>query len=126
MKNFLILVFMLGLFAIGCSSPPDIVQPASTQTEFIQVANMPVQATVMYTVDETVLPVPDTPEPVKWLDENLLLAVGSVITIVYEFLARKIPTSKTLSLFGNLTKLINWFVPDKSKNGGEFAVRDKL
>lgn len=126
MKNFLILIFLLGMFAVGCSHAFEKAKPQSAQTEFVQVAGIPVHATVMNAVDETALPVPDNPTPVKWLDENTLLAVGSIIGIVYEFLARKIPTSKTLSIVGNLYKLLNWFIPDKSKNGGELAVRDKL
>lgn len=125
-KSFLCLIFLIGLFASSCTAPPDKAMPRSTQTEFVQAADLQVQAYVMNAVDETALPVPDNPTPVKWMDENLLLAVGSVIGIVYEFLARKIPTSKTFTIFGNLYKLFNWFVPDKSKNNGELAIRDKL
>lgn len=125
-KSFLCLIFLIGLFALSCTAPPDKAKPQSTQTEFVQVADHAVRADIIYAADETALPNPDNPTPVKWLDENTLLAVGSVLGIVYEFLARKIPTSKTLSIFGNLYKLINWFIPDKSKNGGELAVRDKL
>ena len=126
MKNFLILIFLLGLFAVGCSPPPDKAKPQSSQTEFVQVTDQAINADVINAIDETAMPSPDTPVPVKWLDENLLLAVSSVIGVAYEFLARKIPSSKTLSIIGNLYKLLNWFIPDKSKNGGTLAIRDKL
>jgi len=126
MKRFILaFIFLIGLFAISCSSPPDKThQPASTQTEFVQTANQ-VQADLIYAVDETVVPTPDTPAT-KWLDENTLTAVFGIVAVVYEFLARKIPTSKTVSIIGNLYKLLNWFVPDKSKNGGTLQIRDKL
>ena len=127
MKNFLILcICLIGLFAVGCSSPPSKVKPVSTQTSFVQAADMQVQAYVINAVDEAALPAPDTPAPVKWVDENLLLTIATVLGTVYEFLVRKIPTSKTLSLVGNAYKLINYFIPDKSKNGGTLTVRDKL
>jgi len=126
MKNFLILIFLIGLFAVGCSSPPsDNAKRTAQPTEYVQVVDQ-VQADVMNAVDETALPAPDTPAPVKWLDENLLLAALSVIGVAYEFLARKIPSSKTLSIIGNVYKLLNWFIPDKSKNGGTLQIRDKL
>ena len=128
MKNFFRLIFLLiGMFAIiSCSSPPDKSVKPAAQTQYLQAADLQVQADVIYAVDETVLPAPDTPAPIKWLDENTLTAVMGLVALVYEFLARKIPTSKTVSIIGNLYKLLNWFIPDKSKNGGTLQIRDKL
>lgn len=126
MKNFVLtILFLIGLFAISCSSPPDNVKSAGTKTEFVQAADLQVHADVLYAVDETALPAPDTPAT-KWLDENTLSAVLGIVAVVYEFLARKIPTSKTVSIIGNIYKLLNFFVPDKSKNGGTLQIRDKL
>ena len=123
----LILIFLIGIFCFACSAPSDIgLKQPKENTDLIHASDANVQADVIYAVDETALPVPDTPEPVKWLDKNLAVAVTSILGIAYEFLVRKIPTSKTLSIFGAAYKLLNFFIPDKSKNGGTLQIRDKL
>ena len=125
MKRILMFIFLLGLFAIGWSTPPSGNVSKSVETEFVKAADQ-VQADVIYAADETALPTPDTPVPVKWVDENLLTMASGILLLVYEFLALKMPTSKSISILGNLYKLLTFFVPDKSKGGSQFSIRDKL
>jgi len=125
MKRILVFIFLIGLFAIGWSTPPPDNVSKSAETGFMKVADQ-VQVDVIYAADETVLPTPDTPAPVKWVDENLLTMASGILLLVYEFLALKMPTSKSISILGNLYKLLTWFVPDKSNKGGQFSIRDKL
>jgi len=125
MKRISMSIFLIGLFAMGWSAPPPDLVKQSPQTGYVKAGDQ-VQADVIYAVDETALPVPDTPVPTKWLDENLLQTISGVILLLYEFLALKMPTSKSISILGNLYKLLTWFVPDKSNKGGKFSIRDKL
>jgi len=125
MKNLLIIVFMIGLFIVGCSSPPEKMKPASAQTQFVQVADVQLQVPVMNAVDQTAQPAPETPVPIKWVDENFWSTISGVLLLVYEFLALKMPTSKSISILGNLYKLLTWFVPDKSSSGGQFSISNK-
>lgn len=125
MKRILMCVFLIGLFALGWSIPPPDLVKQSAQTEFVKAGNQ-VQTDVINAVDETVLPSQDIPAPVKWVDENLLTMASGILLLVYEFLALKMPTSKSISILGNLYKLLTFFVPDKSKGGGQFSIRDKL
>jgi len=125
MKRILMSIFLIGLFAVGWSTlPPDPVKQ-SPQTGYVKAGDQ-VLADVIYAVDENVLPAPDTPAPIKWLDENLLTMASGILLLVYEFLVLKMPTSKSISILGNLYKLLTWFVPDKSNKGGQFSIRDKL
>jgi|GEM_PF-1314048 len=125
MKNLLILVFMIGLFIVGCSSPPEKMKPASAQTQIVQVADVQLQVPVMNAVDQTAQPAPDTPAPIKWVDENFWSTISGVLLLAYEFLALKMPTSKSISILRNLYKLLTWFVPDKSSSGGQFSISNK-
>ncbi|HZK96697.1 MAG TPA: hypothetical protein VFC67_21035 [Prolixibacteraceae bacterium] len=125
MKRILMFIFLIGLFAIGWSTPPPGNVNQSAETVFVKAADQ-VQADVIYAADETALPTSDTPAPVKWVDENLLTMASGILLLVYEFLALKMPTSKSISILGNLYKLLTFFVPDKSNKGGQFSIRDKL
>jgi hypothetical protein len=125
MKRILLFIFLIGLFAIGWSTPPPDNVSKSAKTGFVMAADQ-VQADVIYAADETALPTSDTPAPLKWVDENLLTMASGILLLVYEFLALKMPTSKSISILGNLYKLLTWFVPDKSNKGGQFSIRDKL
>ena len=125
MKRILISIFLICLFALGWSFPPPDPVKQSPQTGYVKAGDK-LQADVIYAVDETVLPAPDTPAPVKWVDENLLTMASGILLLVYEFLALKMPTSKSISILGNLYKLLTWFVPDKSNKGGKFSIREKL
>jgi hypothetical protein len=123
MKRFLLIsFFLLGLFAMSCA-PPDVSRKADFKTVYADLHQ--VQAPVIMTAaDDASLPAPDT--PVKWVDENLDNMIVGIVFSIYEFLALKIPTSKTISVIGNLYKLLTFFFPDKSKGGGTFDIRDKL
>ena len=150
MKNLLILTFLIGLFAFSCRPSPGKVTSANAQTQFAQVADLQAQVLdcsflfkksitqfaqvadlqaqvpVINAADQTTLPTTDTPAPIKWVDENLWSTLSGVLLLIYEFLALKMPTSKSISILGNLYKLLTWFVPDKSNKGGQFSIRDKL
>ena len=99
--------------------------PASAQTQFVQVPDVQLQVPVMNAVDQTAQPAQDTPAPIKWVDENFWSTIFGVLLLVYEFLALKMPTSKSISILGNLYKLLTWFVPDKSSSGGQFSISNK-
>ena len=126
MKNLLILSFLIGLFAFSCRPSPEKVKTANAQTQFVQVADRQAKVPVFSAVDQTTLPTPDSPAPIKWVDENLWSTLSGVLLLIYEFMALKMPTSKSISILGNLYKLLTWFVPDKSNKGGQFSIRDKL
>jgi len=49
---------------------------------------------------------------------------SGIFVLLYEFLVLKLPTNKTLSLIGNLYKLLTRFIPDRSANGGKFDIKD--
>lgn len=51
----------------------------------------------------------------NWVDENFWSTVSGILLLVYEFLALKMPTSKSISILGNLYKLLTWFILDKFK-----------
>ena len=122
MKN-LILIFLIGLLTFACSAPPDKVKRTDQPVEFVQSAsvNQQIQVDFIYAADQTVVPA-----PINWVDENLWTTLSGVLLLIYEFLALKMPTSKSISILGNLYKLLTWFIPDKSKNGSQFSIRDKL
>ena len=126
MKN-LILIFLIGLFTFACSAPPDKVKQTDQTVEFVQAASFDqqVQVDFIYAADEAGT-VSGAEAPINWVDENLWTALSGVLLLIYEFLALKMPTSKSISVLGNLYKLLTWFIPDKSKNGSQFSIRDKL
>jgi hypothetical protein len=119
------LIFLIGLFVINWSTPPPDPINQSSQTRFVNM-NDQVQADIIYAVDETVLEAPDTPKKTKWVDENLWQTMSGIVLLAYEFLALKLPTSKSISILGNVYKLLTWFIPDKSNKGGQFSIRDNL
>lgn len=125
MKKLLMCIFLIGLFALGWSNPPPDHVKQNTDAAIVTSMDQ-VEADVIYAVDETAVPAQDTPAPKKLVDENLLQTVSGVVLLVYEFLALKLPTSKSVSILGNLYKLATWFVPDKSSKGGKFSIRNKL
>lgn len=125
MKKILMCILLIGVFAFGWSTPPPDHSKQSTNAVFVQSGNQ-VQTDVIYAQDETPVPSPDTPAPKKWVDENLWKTMSGVVLLVYEFLALKMPTSKSISVLGNMYKLLTWFVPDKSSKGGQFSIRDKF
>ncbi|MFZ4705475.1 MAG: hypothetical protein ACOYMF_05650 [Bacteroidales bacterium] len=121
MKNLLMIIFLIGIFAIGCSSPPDIVKPQKAQTEFIQVADLQVSVPVLNVQDETKLPAPDTPfNMADFLKNNaaeLILALFAFLKVVVNLT----PTSKDNKIFGMLDTFINWIVPNFKTGGGKIT-----
>jgi hypothetical protein len=123
MRN-LIFIFLIGLFAFSCASPNYGPKQSTSKVEVVQAVSHQTSVPVIMVADDATLPAPDT--PVKWIDENFWTFVTGIVFSLYEFLALKLPTSKSVSLIGNLYKLLTWFFPDKSKDGGTFSIRDKL
>jgi len=64
------------------------------------------------------------PSAPNWMDSNLWTMGSGIFVLLYEFLVLKLPTNKTLSLIGNLYKLLTRFIPDRSANGGKFDIKD--
>jgi len=64
------------------------------------------------------------PSSPNWIDSNLWTMGSGIFVLLYEFLVLKLPTNKTLSLIGNLYKLLTRFIPDRSVNGGKFDIKD--
>ena len=122
MKN-LILIFLIGRLTFAYSAPPDKVKRTDQVVEFVLAVSVDqqVQADIIYATDEA-----GVSAPINWIDENLWTTLSGVLLLIYEFLALKMPTSKSISVLGNLYKLLTWFIPDKSKNGSQFSIRDKL
>ena len=118
MKNLLTVFALIGILILAYGPPP--------MVKTLAPPSGIVRADVIYAVDETALPESGAPGPVKWVDENFWQSVSGILLVIYEFLALKIPTSRSVSVIGNLYKLLTWFVPDKSKQGGQFSIRDKL
>ena len=122
MKNILV-VFLAAimLFIVSCISPPNKAKADQAKPQVTQVIDNPVQATVMFAVDDVT---PVAPAPATgWLDNNLIGAISGVVLAVYELLVRLIPTSKSISIVGWIYKLINLFIPDKSATGGSFDIK---
>jgi hypothetical protein len=125
MKKIFLMIFVVGLFAVGISASPDLGARSNVQTVFVRAVDQ-VQAPVMNAVDEVVLQAPEDPVSIKWIDENFWNMISGLVLLFYEFLALKLPTSKSVSIIGNLYKLLTWFFPDKSKNGGIFTIGNKF
>ncbi len=127
MKKLLILVFMIGMFTLSCSSPPDYaLKPNVTKSDYVMAADLQtgnqISATVMNAQDVTVLPVPDTPVPAKknWILENwaaLVLGIMGFAKIVVNLT----PTQADNAIFGLLDNFINMLIPNLKKGGGKFT-----
>ena len=126
MKKLLICIFLIGLFAIGYSPPPDVgAKQIIAKTEFAQAVDQ-VQAPVMnvvYSVDVTALPVPDTPERVNWMIEIPALAVLSTNR---ELIENEMYSSNNILTLNETIELSTHYRPDRSLNNGQLAIRDKL
>ncbi len=125
MKNLLAVFALIGILLLAYSPPP-MEKTLAPPSGIVLASDRNLQADLIYAVDETVVPAAGTPQPVNWVDENFWQSVSGILLVIYEFLALKIPTSRSVSVIGNLYKLLTWFVPDKSKQGGQFSIRDKL
>lgn len=120
-----IFIFLIGMLLMACSSPPAKQAEAEQQVYQLADAGGGTEA-VMTVADEATIQTDADVGQKKWIDDNLWTAVSGIVLIVYEFLALKLPTSRTVSIIGNLYKLLTLFVPDRRKSGGTFDIRDKL
>jgi len=125
MKNLLSVFALIGILILAFGPPP-MEKALAPPSGIVMASDRNVQADVIYAVDEPALPSAGATGPVNWVDGNFWQAVSGILLVIYEFLALKIPTSRSVSVIGNLYKLLTWFVPDKSKLGGQFSIRDKL
>jgi hypothetical protein len=119
MKKLLMIVFLIGLIAYSCSSPPDSVKPTKAQTVFVQAADLQVSVPVMNAVDETALPAPDT--PANGITDFLKNNAASLILALLAFLkviVNLTPTEKDNKVFGLLDTFVNWIVPNFKAGGG--------
>ena len=123
----LICIFLIGLFAIGYS-PPDVgAKQITVKTEFAQSVDQ-VQAPVMnvvYAVDVTVLPVPDTPAKVYWMIE---IPIFAVLSTNRELTEHSLYSSNNILITNETSELLSLYRyrPDKTLNLGQLANRDKL
>ena len=125
MKNLLTVFALIGILILAYGPPP-MEKALAPPSGIVLASDRGIQADVIYAVDEPALSAAGATGPVKWVDENFWQTVSGILFVIYEFLALKIPTSRSVSVIGNLYKLLTWFVPDKSKQGGQFSIRDKL
>ena len=123
MKKVLILiVFLIGLLALSCSSPPDknVVDKQSSPVTSTSLSDLSVP--VIYAQDVTTLPAVDSPAPAtgNLLKDNwagLLLGLMGFIKIIVNLT----PTQADNNVFGLLDNLINWLIPNLKKGGGKFT-----
>lgn len=122
MKNLLLIIFLIGLVAVGCSPPPETVKPQKSQSEFVQASDLNPQVTIMYVAEDATLPVPDTPAPSvsDFLKNNaaeLILAFFAFLKVVVNLT----PTERDNKIFGLLDTFINWIVPNFKVGGGKIT-----
>lgn len=135
MKNFILLLFSFALLvATGCGNKQTTDPPASDQVEYVQALDVQ-QAAVSTQLDAPVLLVQDQSDPglsapeasyndilnlpkkgddpavwIRWI-------IGVAVVVVYELSVRKITTTKSISIFGLIYRLLNFLFKDKSLNG---------
>jgi hypothetical protein len=122
MKNLLMIIFLIGIFAIGCSSPPDMVKPQKAQTVFVQATDLQVSVPVLNVADEATLPEPDT--PVQSVGDFLKNNAAELILALFAFLkvvTNLTPTARDNKIFGMLDTFINFLVPNLKKGGGKIT-----
>jgi hypothetical protein len=145
MKNLIFLFSLVIIIGIGFSGCQDKAPPGKmVQDEFAMRVDQPsydVQYAVMLTETQTKpstpvmresLPVTlasmeggdgEAPPAGKWWLNYAIEIVCTVLFFLYEIIARRKPTSRSLSIITNLLRLINWFVPDKAEYGKKFDIK---
>lgn len=120
-KEFMCLILLIGLFAMGFTSlPPDNVKRTDQPSEFVQAISVDQVSVVNYVfsaVDPAALPAPDTPAQINWMTEipTMVLSVNS------ELSAHEMCSSS----LDNINRA-NCYLPDKSYNGVLISIRDKI
>ena len=123
MRNyFLLCVFLVGLFAIGCSSPPtSSLKPDTSTSLSVLSSGQAIQAPVIFAQDVVPAVPPDNNPP-----DYLFTSIAGILVAVYELAVRLIPTTKSFSALAFIYKILSAIVPDRAQNGGTFRIRDKL
>jgi len=121
MKNFLLLIALVGMFAIGCSSYEKNAPPKS-QTQFVQAIGVGPQATIIRAADETSVPLDPAPTPgVKDFLKNNVAELALGLLAFLKIIVNLTPTKADNKIFGLLDNLINWIVPNFKAGGGKFT-----
>ena len=123
MKKILIFIFLIGMFVVACSSPPDTVKPKVTKSEYVQASDlMVVNAPVLNAADETALPVPESPAKGigDFIKTNWAVLIFPFLAFI-KVIVNLTPTEKDNKVFGMLDTLINWLVPNYKSGGGKFT-----
>ena len=127
MKNIFLCIFLIGLFAFGCTSPPDYgpkqlnskIELTKAVDHFqITEAVDHFQVPVIFAVYEMVLPAPDKPVIVMWTEQYGELTLKPP--------ALKIKSTRISSKAIDNYQLKTFYVADKSKDAGTLSIRDKL
>ena len=123
-KLFTCLIFLIGLFALSCTAPPDRMQPTNQPTEYAQFISVDqvMQADFIFVANLVVLPSPDTPI----LTNGMTEITKAVILSAESRSAHKMYSSDYESNVNNNSLLSTFYIPDKSSKDGNFSNRDKL
>lgn len=121
MKKILMLVFMIGLFAVGWSCATQ--AKAQAQAQEIVKADLVADQAVMTIADEAQVPeVPVNDSPINWLEllknnpTELILGLLAFVKVIVNWT----PTEKDNKVFELFDKIIGWIIPNRKKGGGTF------
>ena len=114
------LIALIGLFAVGCSSIGKN-DPPKSQTQYVQAADVGVSTSIIRAVDETDLPATPTPLGVVGFVKNNVAELTLALLAFLKVVANLTPTESDNKIFGLLDNFINWIVPNFKKGGGKFT-----
>ena len=120
MKNFLMLIALIWIFAVGCTSFEKNA-PSKTQTQFLQAADVGVSAVIIRAVDETALPPAPAPVGVVGFVKNNIAELTLALLAFFKVIVNLTPTESDNKIFGLLDNFINWIVPNFKVGGGKFT-----
>ena len=116
------LIALIGIFAVGCTSFEKN-SPPQSQTHFVQAADVGIQAAIIRAVDETTVPAPAAPTPVGIVDfvKNNVAELTLALLAFFKVIVNLTPTESDNKIFGLLDNFINWIVPNFKVGGGKFT-----
>jgi len=116
------LIALIGLFAIGCTSFEKNAPP-KTQIQQVQAADVGTHVAIIRAVDETTVADPATPAPVGIIDfvKNNVAALTLALLAFLKVIVNLTPTESDNKIFGLLDNFINWIVPNFKVGGGKFT-----
>jgi uncharacterized protein YceK len=120
MKNILMLIALIGIFAVGCSSVRKN-DPPKSQTQFVQAVDVGVSAAIIRAVDETDLPATPIPLGVLGSVKNNVAELTLALLDFLKVIVNLTPTESDNKIFGLLDNFINWIVPNFKVGGGKFT-----